>query len=70
MNIDDLTIGQIKELQQFFPSTSPSAVDKPFAVGESYLIRTVTMIYVGKVVSCFSNRVVLENASWIPETSR
>lgn len=41
-----------------------------FVIGESYLIRTVTMIYTGKLVSIFDKELVITNAAWIPETAR
>jgi len=34
------------------------------------LIRTVTMIYTGKLVRVFDKELVFVSASWIPETER
>ena len=53
-------------------------VDKPhikytgedFMLGEVILIRTVTMIQVGKVCDLSPNFVWLEDASWIADTGR
>lgn len=42
----------------------------PFEIGKNYLIRTVTMIYTGKLVSVHATELVIKNAAWIPETSR
>lgn len=39
-------------------------------VGKSYLIRTVTHYYTGRVVECSPIRIVLEDAAWIAETGR
>jgi len=39
-------------------------------IGENYLIRTVTMIYTGKLIKAYDKELVLINASWIPETAR
>ena len=39
-------------------------------IGKAYLIRTVTMIQVGKLIGVYPNELVLENASWIPDTGR
>lgn len=69
MNIDELTVGQAKELASLFTlgkNTSQSA----FEVGEVYLIRTVTMIDTGRVVEVNDNEVVLEDAAWIADTGR
>ena len=41
-----------------------------FVTGENYLIRTVTMIYTGKLTKVFDKELVIINAAWIPETER
>ena len=41
-----------------------------FQVGKSYIIRTVTMIQVGRLVGVNEQEVLLEDASWIAETDR
>lgn len=66
MNIDDLTIGQLKELQ----SIQPAQQKLPFKVGEAYLFRTVTHIEVGRIRSICGKFVELEDASWIADTGR
>ena len=43
---------------------------QPYVVGRSYLIRTVTMIYTGKLVSVGDKELVITRAAWIPETER
>ena len=42
----------------------------PFEVGKSYLIRTITMIDVGKVKAIIGNFIILTDASWIGDTGR
>lgn len=42
----------------------------PYEIGKNYLIRTVTMIQVGKLVKVLEKELVLENASWIADTGR
>lgn len=39
-------------------------------VGKNIVVRTVTMIYVGNLISIFPGELVLRDASWIPETGR
>ena len=39
-------------------------------VGKSYVLRTVTMIDVGKLVEVTDNELVLESAAWIADTGR
>jgi len=43
---------------------------QPFEIGAVYLIRTVTMIDVGRVVSANDKWIVLEDAAWIADTGR
>lgn len=42
----------------------------PFEVGKNYLIRTITMIDIGKVKAIIGYYIILENASWIGDTGR
>jgi len=69
MNLNDLTLGQIKELRNLFSSQS-IADDCPFEIGEKYLIRTVTFTLTGQVKSKTSQFLVLEQADWIADTNR
>ena len=43
---------------------------QPFEIGAVYLIRTVTMIQVGRVVAACKQWVMLEDAAWIADTGR
>ena len=44
---------------------------KPFyKIGHDYVIRTVTMIYLGEVKSVKNDHLILTNCAWIPDTSR
>lgn len=45
-----------------------SMQDAPFIRGRKYLVRTVTMINVGKVKKVTKNFVTLTTASWIADT--
>jgi len=68
MNIDELTLGQIKEIQAM-PQAAPSAaVVTGFEIGQHYLIRTVTMIQTGRVVSINDHEVLIDDAAWIADT--
>lgn len=68
MNIDDLTIGEIKKLSSMFePKQSDNSA---WELGKIYLIRTVTMIDTGKVVKVTEQEIVLEDAAWIADTGR
>lgn len=67
MNIDDLTVGQARQLAALFGATSES---HPWKVGASYLIRTVTNYWVGKLIEVHGDAIVLESASWVADTGR
>ena len=69
MNIDDLTIKQARELAALF-SVPVSSVPHFFEIGKNYIVRTVTMIYTGRLVDVGPNELVLVDAAWIPETDR
>lgn len=42
----------------------------PWEIGAVYLIRTVTMIQVGRVVAASKQWVMLEDAAWVADTGR
>jgi hypothetical protein len=66
---DNLTLGEIKELMSIFNKGSSN--QKEFiTIGKKYFIRTVTMYYVGQLKDFSSSELLLEQASWIPDTGR
>lgn len=67
MNLEELTLGQIKEIQNMGVCKTEK---HPYKIGKNYLVRTVTMIYTGKLVAVYKNELVLEQACWIPDTER
>ena len=44
--------------------------DDVWTIGKIYLIRTVTMIDVGRLIEVTSQELVLEDAAWIADTGR
>lgn len=69
MNLNDLTLGQIKEIGSLLGKTTV-VEDCPFEVGENYLIRTVTFTLTGKIKSKIGAFLVLQDADWITDTGR
>lgn len=67
MNIDELTIGEIKQIQTLIGTTVDT---HPYKIGANYLVRTVTMIQTGKLVAITNQELVLEDAAWIADTGR
>ena len=45
-------------------------VNQPFEIGSNMLIRTVTMIFTGKLEAVYEKEIVISSAAWIPETER
>jgi hypothetical protein len=67
MQIDDLTVGQARQLASLFGQGQPS---HPWQVGKTYLIRTVTHYWTGRLVAVHGDALVLEDAAWIADTGR
>ena len=45
-------------------------VNHPYKIGSNVLIRTVTMIYTGKLEAVYEKELVISSAAWIAETKR
>ena len=72
MRLDDLTIGEARELAKMFTGGAPvrERDDSAWEVGKIYLIRTVTMIDTGRLVAVTEHELVLEDAAWVADTGR
>lgn len=70
MDIDDLTIGQLKEISKMIACDNKTSSSHSIKLNEKYLIRTVTNYFTGRVISITDSDIVLENAAWIPDTGR
>ena len=72
MNIEELTIGQVKELQKILGIKGATGITEghPYQIGQPYFIRLVTHYYVGRLMAVFMQDLVLEDAAWIPDTGR
>ena len=68
MDINELTLGQIKQLQSMIGQ--PAEPSHPFIVGKNIFIRTVTHHLTGRLVAVHAQELVLEDASWIPDDGR
>ncbi len=69
MNIDDMKIGDVRQIAALFTGSSKSS-DAAWEIGSIYLIRTVTMIDTGRLVLVTEHELVLEDAAWIADTGR
>jgi len=68
MNMDNLTLGEIRELRNLLGSTPGTSHSIP--VGEKVFVRTVTMHYTGRVRCVTDTDIVLDDAAWIPSDGR
>jgi hypothetical protein len=69
MNIDDLTVGQARELSRLF-GTETASKSHSLEIGKAYIIRTVTMIFTGRLIAVTDSDFVLEDAAWVACTAR
>lgn len=68
MNVDDLTVKEIKHIQNLLKA--PSEGTHPYQVGKNYFIRTVTHHYTGKLIKVTAKELLLEDAAWIADDGR
>ena len=68
MHIEELTLKQIREIQALVTPAQPN--DYASLIGKNMIVRTVTMIYTGRLKRVTLNDLVLVDCSWIPETDR
>jgi hypothetical protein len=69
IDINNLTLKQIKEIQEL-TTNSVNESGSLMKIGKHYFIRTVTMYLVGKLKHVTNRELLLEDASWIPDTGR
>lgn len=69
MNIDELTIGQLKQIQAMgVGGQQPNPYTQ--LVGKPVFIRTVTMHYVGRLKAVFEHELLLSECSWVADSGR
>lgn len=68
MNVEELTIKQVREIAGLVSASQKTHTGYP--VGKNVIVRTVTMIYTGRLESVTDSDLVLVDCSWIPETER
>ena len=68
MTIDDLTVGQLKQLTGLLQAGK--LAENPYEIGAAYFIRTVTFHYTGRLVRVTEHELVLEDAAWIADNGR
>jgi hypothetical protein len=67
INIEDLTLKQIKEINSLSESKQKEDI---WEIGKKYFIRTVTMHTTGKLKKLTPKEMLLEKAAWIADSGR
>jgi hypothetical protein len=72
INIEELTVAQIREIASMAGScgTKKPRTPLPFKVGDAIIIRTVTLIDLGRVVAIGSDFITLTDGGWVASTGR
>lgn len=68
MDINDLKVGEVLAVAKMLGAKSEKKSDYP--VGKNVIVRTVTMIYTGRLEDVTETDLILNDCSWIPETDR
>jgi hypothetical protein len=73
MNINELTLGQIREIQAMIGCSTKESSDYGFfKIGQQYFIRTVTHHHTGRLVGFDrgGKELILEKCAWIADDGR
>jgi len=70
MDLDKMTLGELKELQSALGARISKGRSHSMKVGTSVFIRTVTMFYTGRIKAITASDVELTDAAWIADTGR
>lgn len=68
MDLDQLTLGEVRQLAQAIGYGQ--ARSHSLTVGSKVFIRTVTTYFTGRIESITDTDIVLRDAAWIPDTGR
>ena len=69
MNIDELTIGEVKKLTAMIGMNTKQD-NHSLKIGEKVFIRTVTMHFTGQITAITESDIVLKDAAWIADSGR
>ena len=70
MDMNDITIGELRQLQSLFNNPQTTTKQFPIQIGKTYLFRGVTYFWTGRVTGIVGAFAVLECATWIASTGR
>jgi intein/homing endonuclease len=72
-DLNDLTLKELEEKILEIKTKVKNVTTKKegvWQIGKNYVIRTVTMIQIGKLIEVTPDELVLQDASWIADTGR
>jgi hypothetical protein len=69
IDIDNLTLGQIKELRKMLGDEKQQQAH-PFEIGKNHFVRTVTHHFTGKLVEVYPTELVFVDCAWIADSGR
>lgn len=64
------TLASVFNAMQAMLRKQESDVTGPWKIGEKYMVRTVTFTNTGIITAVYPDEIVMEKASWIPDTGR
>jgi hypothetical protein len=73
LNIDELTVKQIREIAKLAGCVTPPSRKQtplPFGVGDAIIIRTVTLIDLGRVIAIGRDFITMTDGGWVASTGR
>ena len=73
IDLNKLSFAELQQKVKELASVKEKVGTKKFGVwnvGSNYVIRTVTMIQVGKLLEVTDKEILLENAAWVADTGR
>ncbi len=70
MNIDDLTVGQLRQIRALLNEDGSRNNSTSLRVGTWVIIRTVTHYYTGEITAITDTDIVLKDAAWIADSGR
>lgn len=78
IDVSDLTLRQIREIQNLLPPVAPPVPAyepqglpaSPYHVGDAVFIRTVTYHYTGRISAIYPGEISLAEAAWIADSGR
>lgn len=68
--IEGITYIPKKEVTNLTSVIEINGEESPWIIGKKYIIRTVTMIQLGKLITVTDKELVLDQACWVADTGR